>query len=69
MSKREKLKKIRVKCIKKDEKKCLDKNVIIIKPRFASELKSKNENVRNKAAKDLHSYVSTELREVSQVYT
>ena len=50
-------------------KKCLDKKVIIIKPRFASELKSKNENVRNKAAKDLHSYVSTELREVSQVYT
>ena len=56
-----------MKCIKKDEK-CLDKNVIIIKHRFASELKSKNENVRNKAAKDLHSYVSTELREVSQVY-
>ena len=34
--------------------------------RFATDLKSKSEGVRNKAAKDLYTYVSTELREVSQ---
>ena len=34
--------------------------------RFATDLKSKHEGVRNKAAKDLYTYVSTELREVSQ---
>ena len=34
--------------------------------RFATDLKSKSEGIRNKAAKDLYTYVSTELREVSQ---
>ena len=34
--------------------------------RFANDLKSKSEGVRNKAAKDLYTYVSTDLREVSQ---
>ena len=34
--------------------------------KFATDLKSKNENLRNKAAKDLYNYVSTELREISQ---
>ena len=34
--------------------------------KFATDLKSRNEWVRNKAAKDLHMYVYTELREVGQ---
>lgn len=34
--------------------------------KFATELKSRHEGVRNKAAKDLYLYVSTELREVGQ---
>ena len=34
--------------------------------RFATELKSKSEGVRNKAAEGLYTYVSTELREVTQ---
>ena len=36
--------------------------------RFAQDLKSKNENQRNKAAKELHDYVSNDLRECSQVF-
>ena len=34
--------------------------------KFATDLKSRSEWVRNKAAKDLHMYVYTELREVGQ---
>ena len=34
--------------------------------KFATDLKSRNEGIRNKAAKDLYIYVSTELREVGQ---
>ena len=34
--------------------------------KFATDLKSRNEGIRNKAAKDLYNYVSTELREVGQ---
>ena len=34
--------------------------------RFTTDLKSRNEGIRNKAAKDLYIYVSTELREVGQ---